>query len=102
MEENMDHSNHTRLIPDEISYETLAGAKIYGPDDAEVGSISHVHGQGNTAQVVVDVGGFLGIGAKPVALTASEIDLMRDETGAVHGIIRRTKDELKDLPEHVD
>jgi hypothetical protein len=96
----MDHSQHMRLPPEEIAYEVLQGAPVYGPDDERIGSISHVHGMGNAAQIIIDVGGFLGIGAKPVALTPASVDLMRDETGTVHGHTRYTKEELKDLPEH--
>jgi len=51
---------------------------------------------------VVDVGGFLGVGAKPVAVPASQLDLMRDENGHVHAVTNWTKDQLKDLPEHKD
>ena len=61
----MDHSNHTRLLPSELA--TVDGATIYGPGD-EKGHVSHLHSAGQAATVVVDVGGFLGIGAKPVAL----------------------------------
>ncbi|PZQ96215.1 MAG: hypothetical protein DI533_16960 [Cereibacter sphaeroides] len=68
-------------------------------DDEEIGTVSHIHGAGKTATVIIDVGGFLRIGAKPVALTAAEIDLMRDERGSIHGHTYRTKQELKDLSE---
>jgi hypothetical protein len=49
---------------------------------------------------VIDVGGFLGIGSKPVAVPVSQLDLMRDEDGNVHAVTGWTKDELKDMPEH--
>ena len=45
-------------------------------------------------------GGFLGIGAKPVAVSASDLDFMRDEDGDVHATW--TKDQLKGMPEHQD
>ena len=44
--------------------------------------------------------GFLGIGAKPVAIPASNLDLMRDQDGTVHAVTSWTKDQLKDMPEH--
>ena len=67
-----------------------------------IGSVSHVHGFGPTSLVVVDVGGFLGIGAKPVAVPLSELEFMRDEDGDVHAVTNWTKDQLKDMPEHID
>lgn len=64
----MDHSKHVRLAPAELAAITLEGATIYGRGDDKIGSVSHIHGAGTAAQVVIDVGGFLGIGAKPVAV----------------------------------
>lgn len=96
----MDHSAHTTLNPAELNETTLINAPIYGPEDEKIGTISHVHGTGAMTEVVVDVGGFLGIGAKPVLLTLDQVRLMRDEAGTVHGLTSRTKDEIKALPEH--
>lgn len=98
----MDHSRHIRLAPTELTAAILDGATIYGPDDEKIGSVSHLHGSGPTAQVVVDVGGFLGIGARPVAMALTELDFMRDEDGNVHAVTNWTKDQLKAMPEHVD
>ncbi|MBB6468757.1 PRC-barrel domain-containing protein [Aminobacter carboxidus] len=98
----MDHTKHARLASDELIESILDGATVYGADDSKVGTVSHVHGSGSAAQIVIDVGGFLGIGAKPVAVSAGELDFMRDEDGEVHAITSWTKDQLKDMPEHYD
>lgn len=98
----MDHANHIRLSPTELTADTLEGATIYGSDDEKIGSVSHIHGTGPSAQVVIDVGGFLGIGAKPVAVPATQLEFMRDEDGEVHAVTSWTKDQLKDMPEHID
>lgn len=76
----------------------LEGATIYGPGDEKIGSISHLHG----SEVVIDVGGFLGIGAKPVGVSVQELAFMRDEDGDVHAVTTWTKDQLKEMPEHYD
>ena len=94
----MDHTNHERLTADELTPENLHGASIHGPDDENIGSIAHLHG----TVVVVDVGGFFGIGAKPVAIPLSDLDVMRDEDGIIHAVTRLTTDQLKALPKHVD
>ena len=96
----MDHAKHTPLRPDEMTTSTVEGANVYDPDNAHIGDVSHFHGTGASAQAVVDVGGFLGLGAKPVALPASSLKFMRDEHGKVHATTSMTKDQLKDLPEH--
>ena len=98
----MDHSKHTPLTADEFTQDILNDATIYGPGDEKIGSVAHVHGTGATAKVVIDVGGFLGIGAKPVAVSASELQFMRDEDGDVHAVTSWTKDQLKAMPEHKD
>lgn len=98
----MDHSTHTRLSAAEQTESNLVGAPIYGADDAKVGTISHLHGAAGTAQAVIDVGGFLGIGSKPVLVALGELNMMRDENGSVHGMTSWTKDQLKALPEHRD
>lgn len=98
----MDHSKHVRLTTDELTPSTLDGATIYGPEDEKIGSVAHVHGSGAEGQVVIDVGGFLGIGAKRIAVPAAELDFMRDEGGDVHAVTAWTKDQLKSMPEHND
>ncbi len=96
----MDHSAHTRLAPAELTEANLVDAVIYGPGDEKVGTVSHVHSAGAGGEVVVDVGGFLGLGAKPVALPFGQLDFMRDESGEIHATTTLTKDEAKALPEH--
>lgn len=98
----MDHSTHTPLSPAELTESNLVGAPIYGSDDEKVGSISHLHHSGASAQAVIDVGGFLGIGSKPVLVGLAQLNMMRDTNGNVHGMTSWTKDELKELPEHHD
>lgn len=95
----MDHSKHAPLRADELDASTVEGANVYDPDDNDIGTVSHFLGSGQQAQAVVDVGGFLGLGAKPVALPVSSLNFMRDESGKVHATTTMTKDQLKDLPE---
>ncbi len=96
----MDHSKHTPLRAEELDTATVEGANVYGPNDGHIGDVSHFQGTGPAAEAVVDVGGFLGLGAKPVALPVSSLNFMRDVAGRVHATTAMTKDELKNLPEH--
>lgn len=98
----MDHSKHVQLTADELNASALEGANIYDSEDNSVGTVSHVHGTGAESVVVIDVGGFLGIGAKPVAVPATSLDFMRDEDGEVHAVTKWTGEELKEMPEHHD
>ncbi len=96
----MDHTKHAPLAATDINESNLMDATIYGPLDEKIGTVAHVHGTGSMTQVIVDVGGFLGIGSKPVALDANQLSFMRDETGSVHATTTWTKDQVNDLPEH--
>lgn len=91
----MDHSKHIRLSEAELNEAKLMDAKVYGLNDEKGGTVSHMHGMGTSAEVVIDVGGFLGIGAKPVAVPVSQLDFMYDESGEVHAVTSWTKDDLK-------
>ena len=97
----MDHSTHTQLVDSDLTENNLLDAVIYGADDVKIGTVSHVHGMGAATQVIVDVGGFLGIGTKSVALTTNQLNFMRDESGDVHATTSWTKAQVKELPEHV-
>jgi PRC-barrel domain len=96
----MDHTLHKALEAAEINEANLIDAVIYGPSDEKIGTVAHVHGVGAATKVIVDVGGFLGIGTKSVALDANQLNFMRDEDGDVHAITSWTKEQVKDLPEH--
>ncbi len=96
----MDHTLHQPLDASDMTEANLVDAVIYGADDYEIGTVAHVHGSGPASQVIVDVGGFLGIGSKMVALNASQLQFMRDEDGVVHAVTAWTKDQVEQLPEH--
>ncbi len=96
----MDHSTHTPLMRSEMTEQALVDAPIYDHDDQKVGTISHLHGHGTVTEVVIDVGGFLGIGAKPVLVSVDQLSLMRDANGRIHGLTSWTKDQFQALPEH--
>ncbi len=96
----MDHATHTPLEVSELTEANLIGATVFGADDEKIGTVSHVHGTGPATQVIVDVGGFLGLGSKPVSLTTGQLNFMRDDEGNVHAVTAWTKDHLLELPEH--
>ena len=96
----MDHSTHVRLDAEELNESNLLDAVVYGASDEKIGSVSHVHGMGMSSSVIVDVGGFLGLGAKPVSISLSGLQFMRDEDGNVHAVTSWTKEQVMALPEH--
>lgn len=84
-----------------VTADDLRGKTVWGPNDAAVGDVSEVvlDEQLRVSEVIVDVGGFLGIGAKPVALDPSMITLRPDgDEMTLH--IAATEAELKAMPEY--
>ncbi|WP_417628112.1 hypothetical protein [Pararhodobacter aggregans] len=83
--------------------DTLIGARAYDSNAEWVGEISAVlpaDAEGNEERFVIDVGGFLGIGEKPVALTADDLRVAVDADGDVeHVVVSRTQAELEAMPE---
>ncbi|MDO5758885.1 MAG: PRC-barrel domain-containing protein [Rhodobacterales bacterium] len=90
-------TNRTALCLAELNMSDIKGMGVYGQDDKEIGNVSHVHGAGRNAQAVVDIGTFLGTGAKRVALDISSLNFIRDDNGTVHITTTMSKDQLQSL-----
>jgi sporulation protein YlmC with PRC-barrel domain len=74
-----------------ITAEELQEAPVYGMDDREIASVNDVQldENGQIQYFVMDVGGFLGIGARNVAVGFDEATIVRDEAGE-HPDLRRS------------
>lgn len=98
----IDRSGMTEMTAGDISADTLIGTTVYGAGDENVGSIADVimSTDGQVDAVTVDVGGFLGIGAKRVALDLDNLAFMRDGDGKLHLYTPLTKEQLKAQPEY--
>ena len=84
-----------------ISAEKLIGADVRGADNSDVGEVGDLVMDGDKlSAVVVDVGGFLGIGEKPVALNVSDVRVWQDQAGTLVVAVDATKDALKALPDY--
>ncbi len=94
----MDHSKHIPLRYDQLNSSDVEGISVYGTDDSQISDVSHFSGTDQIAQVVLNVGGFLGVGSKRVSLPLSSLTFMQDENGNIHATTVLTEDELKDLP----
>jgi len=95
---NADMNRIAKLTADD-----LEGAYVYGTNDETVGEIdSLIMGDnGQVSQVVINVGGFLGLGEKPVAVTWDELQIMQNSNGDDFRIyIDSNKDALKAQPEY--
>ena len=87
---------------EELTSELLTGANVHDSTDASIAEVSDLvlTADGQVTDVVLDVGGFLGIGAKTVAIPMDRLTVARTEAGDVTLWVDMTKDELKALPDH--
>ena len=88
-----------RNLDGSINASQLVGLKVENGDGDVVGKVGEVvlEKDGNVEGVVVDVGGFLGIGAHPVLLNWHDLQLNGSQ-GEVKALVNATKDRLKALP----
>ncbi len=97
----IDRSTMQNVDRTTLTADQLKGTAVYGTDDTQIGSISDfVLGTDNTTidAVIVDVGGFLGLGAKPVALAYDNLDFSVDQNGTRYLFVNTTKDALEAQP----
>ncbi|MGX8008913.1 PRC-barrel domain-containing protein [Mesorhizobium sp. ORM8.1] len=94
---SIDKTTLTEMPSDKISAANLIGTNVYGADDAKVGEIGDVilTGDKKVDSVIVDVGGFLGIGEKKVAVGMENLKVMTDKNGNRYLYTNFTKDQLK-------
>ena len=87
---------------EELTSELLTGANVHDSTDASIAEVSDLvlTTDGQVTDVVLDVGGFLGMGAKTVAIPMDRLTVARTEAGDVTLWVDMTKDELKALPDH--
>ena len=90
------------MVPaNEIAVTDLEGSTVYGINDERIGDIGDimVDDQGQIQNVVVEVGGFLGIGEKPVAIPFDQMSVLRSEAGEVRVFIEATEEQLESMQE---
>lgn len=100
---NMDRLNREGLVNfDEtaLTAEDLTGVNVYGPDDQHIGTIGDfVLGEGDKIDaIVVDFGGFLGIGTKEVAIGYDDLDFYKDQNNNVFLVLNVTREQMEQAP----
>jgi sporulation protein YlmC with PRC-barrel domain len=81
----------------QLTADELEGTQAYGPNNEHLGGISDVvlADDGTTVDaVIVDFGGFLGIGTKPVAVAAEKLTFQKDENNNNYVFLNVTRDQL--------
>ena len=84
---------------DQLLASNLKGADVLGADDKKIGDVSDIlfSKDGKIEAYILSVGGFLGVGAKEVALAPSSVQLTQDkDTWKLK--VSMTKDQLAQAP----
>ncbi|RUU59610.1 PRC-barrel domain-containing protein [Mesorhizobium sp. M2C.T.Ca.TU.002.02.1.1] len=94
---SIDKSTLTEMPMGNMRVDDLKGTTVYGANDAEIGSIGDVvlTPDNKPDAVIVDVGGFLGIGAKQVAVGMDKLKFMTDKNGKKYLYTNFTKEQLQ-------
>ena len=89
-------SENTEFV---LTAEKLDGAPVYGSDGDEVGEVSAIllTADGTISELVIDVGGFLGLGEKPVAVPFSEVQMASNGYGSLQLTIDQTEEQLEEM-----
>lgn len=86
-----------------LSTDSLIGTTVYGAQDEALGDINDVIlGEDKSIQAyVIDVGGFLGIGEKPVALSPDAIEVMQQPESQDYVVFTKfTEEQLEQQNEY--
>jgi uncharacterized protein YrrD len=87
----------TAQKPDQWLASKFKGTDVLGADDQKIGSVSDIlfDKNGSIQAYVVGVGGFLGMGAKEVAIAPKSFTTVPGQTGAADKLkVSMSKDEL--------
>lgn len=97
----LDRTKLNPLDPSTLTSEDVKGIAVYGVNDDQIGSIGDfvLDPEGKIDAVIIDVGGFLGLGKKPVAVGFENLSFSVDADNKRYLFINTTKEQLEAQPE---
>jgi hypothetical protein len=92
----------TVMYGQNVAASNIIGASVMDATNNSIGKIDDLvlSGEGQVTNYVVDVGGFLGIGSKRVALTPQDVTITADGNGNLQAKTQLTKDALTARPDY--
>lgn len=100
---NIEREGYQEATAQDLTAEMLEGIAVYGPEDESVGEIGELilDDGGRINEAVIDVGGFLGVEERNVAVMFEELRVLRqDDSGDVRVYIDCSEKQLEQLPEY--
>ena len=86
-----------------LTADDVTGATIYGPNDEEIGDIGNLvlDPNGQLEAAIVEVGGFLGMGERQVAIPIDQLSIQRQSDGdEVRVFSELTEQDIEAMPEY--
>lgn len=98
----IERDGYETVSRDDLTTEDLTGARVYGPNDEDVGEISELllNDDGTMDRAVLSIGGFFGLGEHSIALSFDELQIVRDAGGDVRVYVDSTQETLEQQPEY--
>jgi sporulation protein YlmC with PRC-barrel domain len=94
---------YNQVAVTEVSSEMLVGKSVYGRNDNSVGTIDDllVDDQGAVTSVIIDFGGFLGMGTNQVSVGFDELTILADEGRSdIRVYVDATKEQVQAQPRY--
>jgi hypothetical protein len=85
---------------EDVSVDDLIGKTVYDAEDTNIGSVSDVivGDNGSVQDVIIDFGGFLGLGTTQVALNFEEMTILTNEDNDLRVYVSVTEEQLEAMP----
>ncbi|MCY0147669.1 PRC-barrel domain-containing protein [Hoeflea sp. G2-23] len=98
----IDRSAMTSVTTEDLSADNLIGRAVYSANDDNIGEIGDVllSADNKVEGFVLDVGGFLGMGEKEVAISPENLDIRADADGNLTVFTPFTQEQLEAQPEY--
>ena len=98
----VERDGYATMAPADLTTEMLTGARVYDVNDEDIGEVSELILSTDGSAIdhaVIDVGGFLGIGEKAVALPMDALQILRaDNGGDLRVYVDMTRETLEAEP----
>ncbi|MDF1606925.1 PRC-barrel domain-containing protein [Hoeflea sp. YIM 152468] len=99
---SIDRSTMTVFSAEELTADNLIGRTVYSANDENIGEVGDVllTSDNKVEGFILDVGGFLGMGEKQVAVSPENLDIRADANGDLTLFTPFTEDQLEAQPEY--
>ena len=98
---DVEREGYSRAQVGDFEVETLTGSNLYGVNDEDIGEIGNLvlSSDGQIDGVIVEMGGFLGLGEREVQVPYDRLSVLRSDSGDLRVYIDATQEELEAMPE---